>query len=510
MALDAGLLDTPYRIVRLIGEGGMGRVYEATHTRLAGRYAVKVLLNRLSHNPDAVALFEREAKVTSSLQHPNIVQVIDFNATADGTEYLVMEHLRGESLAQRLRRERSLSLDETASVVEQVAAGLMAAHAHGVIHRDLKPDNVFLVPVEGSPRAWAKILDFGIALIRKPGVTLKNERVLVGTPLYMSPEQLSLPAAAVDAATDQFALAVMTYEMLTGRVPFEGKTIEAVITQVLTGEPAPIGINAEVDAVVRRGLAKSPNDRYPSVIAFARALRTAVTRAGQGQVDPATVASPTEPEVMMGEVARVGMTRGRLKSMLPLALAAVVASVAVASLWKEPLTQAASRLIPALHSPAASRIVSSPELAERPAPVATAAATLMPLNQLARSLPDAKSRARVQQPMQAPRPFSQEQPIALSDTVGSLARQGLVGGATSRQGSGHVERRSASAAASSRPVRVSARLRTSGRAMDTEAPLSPSPLSLGPTRARGMASQVDPILADADAPMPPSDPSLAR
>ncbi len=165
MVQEQQTLDGTYRLDRLVGEGGMGAVYEATHARLAGRYAIKVLLREFSDRPEIRARFDREARITSLLQHPNIVQVIDWNSTTDGTSYLVMEFLSGESLASRLARVGRLPAPVVADVVEQIAAGLAAAHAHGVVHRDLKPDNIFLVPVEGRATELIKILDFGIATV---------------------------------------------------------------------------------------------------------------------------------------------------------------------------------------------------------------------------------------------------------------------------------------------------------------------------------------------------------
>jgi hypothetical protein len=276
------ILDKTYRLVRLVAEGGMGLVYEATHARLAGRYAIKVLPPEWSKDPAAMARFDREARITSSLQHPNIVQIIDFNTAADGTEYLVMEFLQGETLAARLARLGPMSVDTVIAIVEQVASGLAAAHAHGIVHRDLKPENVLLMQVEGREGDWVKILDFGISKLTGAGgdTIAPTTESLIGTPLYMAPEQCEGRMKDVDAATDQFALAVMTYEMLTGRPPFAGESIGEVLFRVLHAEPPPMNINRGVESAVRRGLAKSSRRRYPSVTAFAEGLRAAALSHG--------------------------------------------------------------------------------------------------------------------------------------------------------------------------------------------------------------------------------------
>jgi len=269
-------LHDTYHLVRLIGEGGMGLVFEATHARLSGRYAVKVLHEKLCGNPEALARFDREARVTSSLQHPNIVQVIDFNTAPDGTEYLVMELLDGETLAKRLLWQRRLTIDQVVEIVSQIAAALSAAHAQGVVHRDLKPDNVLLVSVEGRDDELVKVLDFGISKVSGTSISLQGkEGTLFGTPQYMAPEQCEGRVKDVGPAADQFAIAAICYELLTGRPPFWGDSLGDILSHIIYDEPAPMHVGMEVEEVVRCGLAKSPAARYPSIAAFAEALRTA-------------------------------------------------------------------------------------------------------------------------------------------------------------------------------------------------------------------------------------------
>ncbi|HEY4184681.1 MAG TPA: serine/threonine-protein kinase, partial [Polyangia bacterium] len=278
------ILDGTYRLVRLIGEGGMGEVYEATHARLAGRYAIKVLLQTLSNNREAVARFDREAQVTSLLQHPNIVQVIDHNTASDGTEYLVMEYLDGESLGARMARPRRLPVESVASIVDQIAAGLAAAHTHGIVHRDLKPDNVFLVAVQGRAAELVKLLDFGISKMGSGYQTL--DRQICGTPQYMAPEQVEGRVADIGGPTDQFALAVIAYELLTGRNPFQKADLAATFAEVLRGAPSPTGLSPAVDAVLMRGMSKAWRNRFPSVTNFAAALRVALLPARESHSLP--------------------------------------------------------------------------------------------------------------------------------------------------------------------------------------------------------------------------------
>ena len=265
MISEGQTLDGTYHLQRLVSEGGMGAVYEATHARLAGRYAIKVLLRSLADNADAQALFDREARITSLLQHPNVVQVIDHNTTEDGTAYLVMEYLSGESLAGRLARVGALPVPDVVDIVDQIAAGLTAAHAHGIVHRDLKPDNVYLVPIEGRDSDLVKILDFGISKANcgsDPSDPM--DKGIFGTPEYMAPEQLEGRTTDVDAATDQFALAVIAYELLTACNPGMASRIQA-----------PTGLPGQLDAVLARALDRSNDARFTSVTEFAAAFRAA-------------------------------------------------------------------------------------------------------------------------------------------------------------------------------------------------------------------------------------------
>jgi serine/threonine-protein kinase len=276
----------------------MGVVYEATHRRLAGRYAIKVLLGELSERPAVRARFEREARVTSLLQHPNIVQVIDHNVTHDGTSYLVMEYLAGDSLAARVARDGRMDAAAVVDIVDQLAAGLAAAHAHGIVHRDLKPDNVFLVPVEGRATELVKILDFGISKVSWGRDAMDRE--ICGTPQYMAPEQVEGRVGDVDASTDQYALGVIAYELLTGENPFLADTIEETFARVASAAVLPAGLGDAVDSVLRCALEKDQSQRFPSVTAFAEAFREAalaeVTARTSQPVALALLDPPPRPE----------------------------------------------------------------------------------------------------------------------------------------------------------------------------------------------------------------------
>jgi serine/threonine-protein kinase len=267
-----------YEITRVIGQGGMGAVWEAKHLRLPGkRVVIKVLLYGTTE-PLVLARFRREAEIGSRLGHPNIVQVLDFNTLPGGAPYIVLELLSGETLSARLRRGR-LPQAEVLDVVSQVGSALAAAHREGIVHRDLKPDNIFLCPMEigGEIRHVVKILDFGISKIRGSRTVLTQDSALVGTPQYMAPEQATGANDEIDARTDIFALGAITFEMLAGRPPFFGESLASVIHAVVYAPTPPLAqyapdVPPAIAAAVDRALRKPRDERFPDVASFLRAL----------------------------------------------------------------------------------------------------------------------------------------------------------------------------------------------------------------------------------------------
>src|SRR5882672_522856 len=270
--IDVGsvIADT-YVIEALLGRGGMGAVFLASHRRLAGkRVAIKILHTEID-DVDILARFKREAEIAAKLKHPNIVGVVDYNVAPDGTPYLVLDYLEGETLAQRIARG-PLPLDQVVSIVRQVGSALAAAHRAGIVHRDLKPQNIFLVPteVDGRHVEIAKVLDFGISKIRGSQTVKTQDSALLGTPQYMAPEQATGQHASVDERTDVFALGAIVHEMLTGEPAFSGASIPEVVFKVVyePAAPLPASVAAPVARAIGKAMAKPQADRFPSVNAF--------------------------------------------------------------------------------------------------------------------------------------------------------------------------------------------------------------------------------------------------
>jgi serine/threonine-protein kinase len=280
-------IDGRYEVIDVIGEGGMGTVYEVRHVTLGRRFALKVLRRDIA-DAEHTARFLQEAKAAAAIGHPNIVAVSDFGEVRLGgpesaaVPYFVMEFLTGISLAALLRVEKTLSPQRAAGILLQCASGLAAAHAAGVIHRDLKPDNVFLTPT--AEKEFVKLLDFGVAKMVGQG-RLTRAGMVFGTPHYMSPEQAA--GQSVDHRADVYALGVILYECFAGHVPFEADTYMGVLTKHMFATPEPLSQVAPdasslgaLGPIAMRCLAKSPADRYASMVEVAAAIEHAMGEAG--------------------------------------------------------------------------------------------------------------------------------------------------------------------------------------------------------------------------------------
>ena len=292
------VLHGSYRLIEPLGKGGMGVVWRAAHLRLPKDVAIKVLNESSSADETSLKRFQQEAEITSRLRHPHIVTVFDFNVLEDGRAYIVMELLRGENLRERLKRG-PLSVDETVTLVRQVGLAVSCAHDAGVVHRDLKPENVFLCePEDSSDKIQAKVLDFGVSKIQGQQ-TLATDNYLLGTPYYMSPEQVS-GSVPVGPQADQFALAAIAYEAVTGHVAFFADNVPSVLFKVVYEQPAPIEKYVGTPPVslvqaLAKALDKQPDHRFATMKYFVEAAgSTNIVELPQGDI-------PTR-RLMVGEV----------------------------------------------------------------------------------------------------------------------------------------------------------------------------------------------------------------
>ena len=265
-----------YLVEDVLGSGGMGVVYAATHPLIGKRAAIKVLKPELSHEPAAVERFVTEARAVNQIGHPNIVDIFDFGALDDGRHYYLMDLLEGESLRTRLRRTGPLHVSEAASIIDGIASALIAAHGKGIVHRDLKPDNVFMLAVPGR---WpeVRLLDWGLAkLIDQSSKFRTATGSVLGTPVYMSPEQ-ARASDLVDARTDIYALGVMSFELLSGKVPFhKASSIDTLIAHQEDKIPSLAlrvpGLPEELVQLIEAMLAKEPPNR-PTLAAVRAVLK---------------------------------------------------------------------------------------------------------------------------------------------------------------------------------------------------------------------------------------------
>jgi serine/threonine protein kinase len=277
-SLSGKVLDGRYTIEHKIGEGGMSFVYRAIDALTRERCAIKVLSPTLSTDAKAMARLKREAEVGARLVHPNVCHIERLGQTAMGVVYVVMPFIEGELLADRTFRLGRIPLEEAIPFVTQIAAGLHVAHEQGIVHRDLKPENI-IISRDADGREYAVVMDFGLAKERSGEAMekLTATGIVLGTPEFMSPEQLR--GKPLDGRSDVYSLALMTFEMLTGKLPFEGTSQQELMIARLRSEPTPLRkvrpelkYPAATERVLQKGLARDPDQRYRTAPEFAAAL----------------------------------------------------------------------------------------------------------------------------------------------------------------------------------------------------------------------------------------------
>jgi serine/threonine protein kinase len=278
-----------YKIEKKVGEGGMSFVYLATDVSTRERYAIKVLSAALSADMNAMARLRREASLGMRLAHPNVCHIIRLGETEDGLVYVVMPFVEGEILADRTNRLGQISLAAAVPLVRDMSLGLNVAHELKIVHRDLKPENI-MVCKRGDGTDYAVVMDFGLAKERKAGAELQKltaTGIILGTPEFMSPEQLR--GKPLDARTDIYSLSLMTYEMLTGKLPFQGRTQQELMIARLRSEPTPLrkmrpelNFPESLEKVLLKAMARNPDERYQTTIEFGDAFAAAAADAQPG------------------------------------------------------------------------------------------------------------------------------------------------------------------------------------------------------------------------------------
>jgi serine/threonine-protein kinase len=328
MALVTGQTLGNYQVLRLVGEGGFGEVYEAWNQFLQRRAAIKVLHTGMLGDSELVRRFLNEARAASAIRHPNIIEVLDAGVTPEGEPYILMEFLEGDSLQKLLLLQGRMPVPMVQEIARQAGSALSAAHAAGIVHRDLKPENIFLMPDPATPLGFrVKVLDFGIAKVRLGGAwgsTMKTQvGQVMGSPAYMSPEQCR-DSSDVDHRSDIYSLAVIVYEMLAGMPLFASSSTTAMLVLQITANPVPLrsvvpDVDEYIEQAVMRALSKEREERYDSVDYFVGALlgtypaHTAMGSAALAGRDPA---SPTSTAPYSAA------NRGNQQAALPVAASA--------------------------------------------------------------------------------------------------------------------------------------------------------------------------------------------
>jgi len=296
MDLSSGdVIEDKYEIVRLLGRGGMGSVYEGLHRRIHRRVAIKIIHGSIAHHEVALQRFEREAQAAGHIGSRHIVEVIDIGELPTGHRFMVLEFLEGQSLRERMEEEGQLLPEHLFPIVAELLEGLGAAHAAGIVHRDLKPDNIWLCPAPGGRGDFVKILDFGVSKFRKlEALTYQDEHtktgVVVGTPTYMAPEQ-ARGERDVDGRADIYSVGIILYRCLSGRLPHDAESYNQLIFKLVLEEPEPLDevmphLDPQVVAMVMKAMARDRDARYPDT----EALRTELVGWLQRQGHPISLA----------------------------------------------------------------------------------------------------------------------------------------------------------------------------------------------------------------------------
>lgn len=279
MALELGqTIDGKYRIVRLIGEGGMGAVYEGENVRIRRKVAIKLLHTGVASNAEMVQRFEREAQVAGTVGNDHILEILDLGALPNGDRYMVMEFLEGETLTDRIKARTRLQATDAVNIVRQMLTGLEAAHGAGIVHRDLKPDNIFVLRSKAGVKDFVKIIDFGISKFTEHGASTRMTRTgaLMGTPHYMAPEQAT-GSTEIDRRTDIYAVGIILYEAVTGRVPFQAETFNQLLFEIALARITPARqivpeLDAAIDSIIMKASARDPAQRFQTCAEFSAAL----------------------------------------------------------------------------------------------------------------------------------------------------------------------------------------------------------------------------------------------
>jgi len=313
------ILNGQFHILQKIGTGGMGSVYKALQPAMNRMVAVKILHPKLANRKDLVSRFRREARAMSHLTHPNTVKVFLYGELEDGSLYIIMEFLDGKNLNQTVRGEGALPLDRALPILIQACGALDEAHKQGIVHRDLKPENIFLC-TQGGMKDFAKVLDFGLAKVTeremRPGsLILTQEGMVFGTPEFMSPEQAQ--GKVLGPQSDVYSLAVILYEVLTGKLPFEAKSAMEYIQMHVTQPPMPLAQRAPDKSfppllwpVLNRAMAKKAEDRFASAADFAEAMKAVLAGATELPAHLREVHDAQTASVQAGTGAPIAATPG--------------------------------------------------------------------------------------------------------------------------------------------------------------------------------------------------------